>query len=450
FWQYLYPGGHFRRWWESRYKWWKEHTDPEEITQRFLDDFVPALESLPDAQILKCADLLEDFGYLPQCLDEEDVKALLSGLSKRHWRIDQVVESVVNLIVAAEKPAYLEQLIVYLYGTYDHASRALLGEAMRALGTLSTCLKDDRWFVRSIAAETCSDAQESFVPLLIPLLNDSEHEVRYSAIRALAAHDTEASIEALRLVMGGPDVMAKVVLLRALEEEGAPWGFEFFDEALDSVEEEMWPLGLAGLGTIPTPESAGRIQDFIMNKGFSYEGSRIGFRSLVRMGGDTGRAALLELQAACDDPETAHEIVFALAELGETRIFTKLQDCMFEKDLRDRAMDAMAFLVVADFGNELWKYRELWEKYPGESQAFFLRESLGLQRMNPGDVPNYEGIACSELVAALSHEKWPVRMAALRILQEGAGRSFGSLTKDASSDELRTLARAWNAWLQAR
>jgi hypothetical protein len=110
----------------------------------------------------------------------------------------------------------------------------------------------------------------------------------------------------------------------------------------------------------------------------------------------------------------------------------------------------MAFLVVADFGNELWKYRELWEKYPGESQAFFLRESLGLQRMNPGDVPNYEGIACSELVAALSHEKWPVRMAALRILQEGAGRSFGSLTKDASSDELRTLARAWNAWLQAR
>ena len=61
----------------------------------------------------------------------------------------------------------------------------------------------------------------------------------------------------------------------------------------------------------------------------------------------------------------------------------------------------------------------------------------------------YQGIAKNDLVNALRHESWPVRTAALRILEEGAGQSFGELTRYSTDDDINSVASAWEIWLKS-
>jgi hypothetical protein len=108
----------------------------------------------------------------------------------------------------------------------------------------------------------------------------------------------------------------------------------------------------------------------------------------------------------------------------------------------------MAFLLVADFEDDFFQYQGLWEKYPGESQAFFLMRALGLAGPAGPDQKSIEGIPISVLVAALSDESWPVKLAALRLLEEGTGKTFGTLTKTSDEVAINTVAGAWNAWFE--
>jgi hypothetical protein len=121
-------------------------------------------------------------------------------------------------------------------------------------------------------------------------------------------------------------------------------------------------------------------------------------------------------------------------------------ECLFDKASRQNALDAMAFLLVADYGDELWKYRERFEKFPGKSQAYFLKDALGLTAANPEGERSFEEIPVAELVSALKHESWPVRESALRILEEGSEVTFGDLKRDASPEEIAGLVSAWEAW----
>ena len=51
----------------------------------------------------------------------------------------------------------------------------------------------------------------------------------------------------------------------------------------------------------------------------------------------------------------------------------------------------------------------------------------------------------SPAISALRSEEWPIRLAALRILEEGAARTFGALTKDSPAEEIDQMALVWEA-----
>jgi len=187
-----------------------------------------------------------------------------------------------------------------------------------------------------------------------------------------------------------------------------------------------------------------------VEQGFEGDAVLPAVKSLQRAGRDPARNALIDLLDRCPAKSDAERsLIFALAGLGDTRVMPRLQACLFESDLRERALKEMAFLLVSDFGEAIWKYRELWEKNPGRSQAFFLRSALGLPEGADASEPGFEDLSMEHLIGALKSGQWPVRQAALRILEEGTGRSLGSLPEDASPQEIEALAGAWEKWWSA-
>ncbi|MBU0755104.1 MAG: HEAT repeat domain-containing protein, partial [Planctomycetes bacterium] len=372
-WQCLYPGGGLKQWWEDRYPWWKEEKDPAKRTRCGLEDFIPALEKMKDGSILQSVELLEELGALHDCLDGRDVKSLLSGLSKRYWKIDPVVEAVVGMILKARNPDFLESLILYLYGTYNREAFPLLRKAMIVLDGTRKSLDDPQWFVRAIAAEACTEQGETGISSLITLARDKVPDVRFAALRGLASLDSDEGYSVLMEVMTRPDLDAKKVILEALKGLQSSRTLALYGQGLEMEVPELWPLALEGLGEISSPRAAEMIEGFIGKIGFQHEAAPAGIVALVRMGGDPARTVLGRLYMACDQAALKKTILFARADLGETRVFPELLDCLLENTLRDKALDAMAYLLVADYGGALWRYRERWEKAPGESQAYFLK-----------------------------------------------------------------------------
>jgi HEAT repeat protein len=282
---------------------------------------------------------------------------------------------------------------------------------------------------------------------LLPLLEDERVEVRHAAIASLTVLPGDRGRDFIEKIMAGHDREAKAILLAKLSGRNDPWVLDLYEQALKEQDPVLWSEALKGLPAFHSARAANLIGDFLLEHGFDTEPAKEAIAALKEMGGKEARDTALALMDHCPDKEMRHRVIFALADLGDTRIFPSLADCMLVESLRQRALDAMAFLVVADFGEENWKYRELWEKFPNEDQAYFLKHALKLTELETSREKQWEGIPLSELVKALRNETWPVRNAALRILEEGADRSFGALQKDSPAEEVNQVAKAWESWL---
>jgi HEAT repeat protein len=286
---------------------------------------------------------------------------------------------------------------------------------------------------------------------LASLLRDERPEVRHAAINALAGFDRPDSRDALKSVMDRGDAGDRAALLKALSARRTPWAVELYEMALNGKDPVLWYLALEGLAAFPRADTqaAETVNRFIDEHGLDTEAGLQGLDALKNMGGGAARQTLLDLLDKAEDKNVERAIIFGLAILGETRIFPRLQECMLDQEYREHAVTCMAFLLVSDFGGETWRYRNYWQKNEGKSQAFFLKVALGLGDPPLGAGESYQGIAKEELVRALRHESWPVRTAALRILEEGAEQSFGELTRYSTDEEVDTVASAWEIWLKS-
>ena len=159
---------------------------------------------------------------------------------------------------------------------------------------------------------------------------------------------------------------------------------------------------------------------------------------------------LLKDMFSPSEAEVALALPWALAPFEAVDCETVCRRSDLPEEEIATALEAMAFLLVAEYGEEVWKYRDRWEQSQGEGQAFFLRKTLGLSEEGegPGGEITYEKLTLSQLVKALRHDAWPVRMAALRILEEGSGESFGSLRKGSEAMMIDRVASLWEAWLR--
>jgi HEAT repeat protein len=449
-WQLLYPGGDWRKWWENRYEWWKENRVTRAGTDRFLEDLIAALDLLTDDLLVQGCAWLAQRAHIQESLQMPMAVLLLSELEKRR-KVDPVVAAVSRLLTATKNQALFEPMVLYLFGTFNEEAYPLLKEAVLGLDCLETAIKDQRWFVRVVAAKAAGQKGGMGMAGLKSLLDDEVAEVRHAAIQSLVSLN---SIESRRLLEGVMDQERhedKAALLTALAGSSAPWVIDLFETTLQEKAQGLWPLAVQGLSRVRSERSAELIVAYIRRFDPGTPESAMGIKALRDLGGAPARATLLTLLEENKDNPMARELVFYLTELGETLVVPRLWDCLLDRKHRDRALDAMAFLLVADFGNEAWKYRDRWEQHQEKSQAFFLKNALGLPlEKEVGEGVRYEGIQASALVNALLDEEWPVRQAALRILEEGAERSFGSFTKNTSTDEVADVARSWQAWLMGQ
>ncbi|MFH1999090.1 MAG: HEAT repeat domain-containing protein, partial [Planctomycetota bacterium] len=359
-WQLLYPhNSDFGKWWETRYSWWKDQESNVEKTNRLIEDLIETIQSLPDAELIRCLDYIKSMGSLSECLDESESMVLLSRLGENHVKIDAAMEAMVDLVLTAEKLELLDPLLLYLYGSYGEAAIDLIGRSLTRLNQVEASLKSPRWFVRGAAAQACAQAGRYVVPKLIPLLADSRMEVRYAAIRTLAVLPTEQSINALREVMNGDDPKARSTLIHSLAPIDEDWVFEFYDLALKGTEPLLWPPALQGLSRHGSRVSTDIVLRFVQDRDLASEPAQVALEALYEMGGAPARDALYSLLAKCPNKETLYRILLSLAFLGDIRIFPQLQDCLLVNDLRPRAIQGMAFLLVKDFEGETWKYRDL-------------------------------------------------------------------------------------------
>jgi len=173
---------------------------------------------------------------------------------------------------------------------------------------------------------------------------------------------------------------------------------------------------------------------------------------------DTARETLRTHFGAQPSGENKLFVALSLAELGETLVVDTLLDA-FEGDRGSGAVkNALTLLLVSEFDRETWGYRKLWDENTGKDQAFFLARAIG--RATSGDAPfgaagsakeeSFESIPVSSLVEALDSSHWYVRAAAARILETGAGETFGVVRRTTSPLELSQIRDSWRDWLRRR
>jgi len=450
-WQLLHAREGDNKWWENRYERWKNETDETLLTERFLSDMIVSMNDMPDEVLIECMQELARKEGLPKVLGEPEVEMLLSKLESRHT-IDHVVEKAIDLIITAGEARLLESMIRFLYSTYERESYPLLGKAMRAFDCIDACLDDERWFVRAAAAHATPGTGPDPAPMLEPLLMDGRPEVRQAALCALAKTNSKASRALLDEVLNLGDAVSGSAVLKAISGINDPWVVPFFDKALKEGGQGLYNQALQGIAQVRSPQAAEVVKEFISSPGLSDEHHRAGIKALERIGGQNARDALFGFLEKCENEEMQMEIISGLARLGETRVFSRIAECLMEEKLRDRAIFAMAHLLVRDFGEQTWKYRELWNEHAGESQAYFLTSVLRAEEPWTADTETYcfEGIPVSTLVEALRHDQWPVRLAALRILEEGSGCFFGEMTRTSTDSEVSRMADAWEGWIEGK
>lgn len=449
YWQLLYPGGDLRAWWEIQYAWWRENVEEEARVNRFIELLIAAFPILSQEMVLECCGWLEENEALPRTMTLGQAVTLLDKLGDR-YTIDPLVERVVGLLNTCGNREFFKPLVHYLYANFESRSFPMLARSALELNCLEEAFQSDKWFVRVVAAQAAPQSGQNFLPYLKALLHDDWPQVRGAAVRALADLEYPENLPALQEIMASEDLEATATLLDALKGRREEWVLDFYEQVLKEGESILWPLALEGLAAFRSDRAAKAVIIFIRKLGLDSELAQKGVTALMRVGGEEARIALFDLLETCEDKDLANDLIFALADLGETKIFPRLHDFILEQRLRSRALDAMIYLLVTDFGDEIWKYREVWNKSRDESQAFFLSLALGVQRSSAPNAESFEGIPIFALVKALNDERWYVRKAALRILEEGAGQSFGRLEKGATEGDRVAVTAAWSDWYRMR
>jgi len=445
-WQLLYSGGDRKAWWDVRYNLWKEEVDEKILTDRFIDELTGSFEVLPNEVILECLAWLKKRDKISESLDEKKVFKLLTPL-KKIWTIGPVVEELVALISENGEKKLFETIFRFMFRQYEEKSYPLMAKVMVDLNCIEDGFKDSRSFVRIIAAKAVLLTRKDLLPQLKELVRDENLNVRIEALCSLVAKAPDESSELFNDVMAIANEETRTKLLKALIQHDFPWTLDVYKDVLSCDSPALWLLAFEGLSKHRSKNAVSLAVDFIEARGIQSDSSGMGIQALEKMGGESAREALLLFLEKCKDKKVGNEIILALAELGETRVLPGLEDCLLDSSIRKKALDYMALLLVSDFGRESWKYRELWQKYKGENQAFFLKMALGYTGAEGNQEKSYCGIPLSTLVDALANKSWQVRLAAIRILEEGAGQNFGKMTKEMDAEGTAKIAEAWGEWL---
>jgi len=449
-WQLLHSGVEFSGWYRENATWWRDQTTEPLRTRRFLTSFLDVFNLLSEDLILVCYDWLSTRDDLHNLLDPRESGDLLSRIQGR-TRIDGLVRGTVRFIVAANARNLFNPLMTFLYTSFGESAFPLIAEVIEGLSSQSIALQDKRWFVRVAAAQALADKGESALPALINLLNDEDGRVRIEAFRSLARTECPGALDLMRAVVNRDEEEKVLELLTALCGLRKAWVYEIMELGAVNETARVRLAALEGLSFFHDEKTGALIKAVLAELGRGTETWCQAVRMLAATGGPLSRQVLLDLYAGTDDRAMRTLLALCLAELGSMTPMDHLLQLVHEGNESSEVREALAVLLVADFPDDAGKFSLLWEQHPGRDQVFFLMKALKLE---PGDRAGPEnrfgGVPPRTLVKALADSRWPVRSAAARVLEEGAGMRPGKVRRTTGLRELNTIRYSWEAWLESR
>jgi len=466
-WQLLFRGDAFDTWYFENIDRWSDVDLERERTQWFLKELFEGFNLMSEEVLLGCIDWLCHRSDLSRHFGREEWGELAGRLRGRRT-IDSVVKAVVDLVVCSvsgssssttgeENPAaamgsdLFEPLVNYLFGMYGVVSYPLICRAILGTDRLHETLRDERWFVRASAARLLVRQERNALPLLVSYFDDPNSAVRIEAFRSLGRIGT---VECRKILLTmfqqqKPDTLREI--LTGLEGIREPWVFEIFHQALLAYTADAQVEALRGLAHFDQANTEDLLRAHLKIWEPGSEGWTQVVIHLSDAGGLAARNVLYRQYTESARLEDKTFLLHTLARLGDMRVVHALLGAIDSGNDDLEVPRSLSLLLVHDFPKEPWKFREYWNTFQGEDQAFFLRKALKLEKVEdlaPGQ--SLHGIAVDLLVEALTDFRWYVRAVALQMLEDGLSRSFGRANLNASRVEMNQIRYTWESWLACR
>lgn len=450
-WQLLHSGVGFSDWYKENASWWRDQSTEVLRTRRFITNFLDVFNLLSEDLILVCYDWLAARDDLKNLLDPEECGDLLSRIQGR-GRIDGLVRGTVQFIVAANARSLLDPLMTFLYTSFGENSFPLIAEAIEGLSSQAVAVQDKRWFVRVAAANALASKGESAMAALIGLLNDQDRRVRIEAFRSLARIECPGALDLMQAVTNRDETDKMLELLIALAGVRKTWAYEIMKVGVVNESDDLRLAALRGLTWFHGKETEALIHAVLAELGRGSEEWCRAARLLADSGGPTARQVLVTLFEGTGEPALRTMLALGLAKVGSMKAVPHLLRLVNEGGDSGEVREALASLMVSDFPDDAGKFTRFWEQNPGRDQAYFLMKAL---KYDPGGSASaigerFEGIETHVLVAALADNRWPVRVSAGRILEEGAELRPGRLERTTGLKEMNSIRHTWEDWLEGR
>ncbi len=436
-WQHLFSGGDFGSWYLENRIWWRDMANRTKQTERFLSGLIESFNLLSEETILACYDWLCERRDLGESLDAEEWRRLVSRVRNRK-SADLLVRGMIDLVIVSESNELFDPLTTYLFAVYGEESYPLLGMVVLGMNRVADSAGDGRWYLRAGAACVLGGRGPGDFHLVRKLLDDESDAVRIEMLRSLAQAGTSENRAVLWDVIdrGAPARIRELMV--ALDGIKEPWVFEILAAGSGKESIDVRLAAVDALALYPGKEAEDLV--FASFESFSRDSDewRRAVDRLAERGGSTSRNVLLRLFRGNSSRDAIRFLALSLARLGETGVVPVLLRMLEgDEDSVNEIRGALSLLMVRDFPKEVWRYGVLWDKYPGRGQAFFLAEALGMDgsALSTGMDKPFEGIPIRALEDALIDERWMVRLAALRILEDGYGEFFGDANRDSTMME---------------
>lgn len=445
YWQQLLGDENYLELYNQEEAWWASHSDVAERVRRVLDLALLQLES-SSARVQEVLQLVIAVPRVERFASPEQLQGLATHLASLGRR-DDVSRTLLGLLIGTQREeAYFA--LLRAYAPLGPVALPLLEQVIGGMGRSREALRDPRAIVR-LASLRDMEVRGAAAPEEVRAVatSDPDSTVRRKAFELLArSPDAAAQQQILEMAQNGsPDI--RPAALRALGRLANDRALEILSAALDSENLELVQAAIEGLGLERSEVGARHLEAFVLRMGSENVRGVLALAQLRGMPGALALESLFRLSEA-SDPQLAREARYGLADLGDLSVVSFLLDELEDTASHRRAMGKLQYLFCRDESGEPFRYRLLAEAHPDWDHQDFLRAAL--QVRNP-DVPDDLDLRSREawpvLIEALNDERWYVRRAALQLLENTTGQSFGILSVSATEEDRAQAAQRWREYL---
>jgi protein-S-isoprenylcysteine O-methyltransferase Ste14 len=202
------------------------------------------------------------------------------------------------LIMPSASAAEMEELAARLVAEPNRRAKFFIAERLAAHGELAVdyfipLLENEQVEVRILAADYLGKIRvEQSVPALLMALDDSVANVRWYALRALAASGSRESVEPMQSLLDDPDAGVRARAMRSLAQLGAEEIVERADEGLSDPDAWVRVSTIESLGILGSQNALPLVAEGLNDEQAWVR--RTAVVALLKIGSPEAREALLQ------------------------------------------------------------------------------------------------------------------------------------------------------------